>query len=82
MENREGPFKLVSVVGQTVGRPYRWHAVGYVHADGEDKYLEQIGAGTEFESREAATAGGIDAARAVARTLPPDDSLKKRKAGR
>lgn len=80
MKNREGPFTLVAVVGQDIAHPNRWHGAGFVHAEGEDRFLEQVRAGTEFETREAATHGALEAARAIARELPPNDSWETRAA--
>ncbi len=78
MKHREGPFTLAAVVGCEVGNPSRWHSAGFVHAEGESRYLEQVSAGTEFETREAATHAAIEAARSIARMLPADDSWIKR----
>ncbi|WP_126969023.1 hypothetical protein [Xanthomonas sp. BRIP62411] len=67
----EGEFRLEAVVGEDVRRPGHWHAAGSVHHGQERNHVAQVAAGTEFPSREAAYRGGIDAARAVAKTLPP-----------
>lgn len=78
MKDREGTFTLVAVVGQNIEKPNLWHAAGYVHAEGEVRYLESVRAGTDFETRQAAVHGGIEGARQIARRLDPDDSWAKR----
>jgi len=76
----EGNFRLVAVVGQAIDDPRKWHAAGFVHAAGEDDAVEMVKAGDTFPSREDAVQGGIDAARALAKTLDPDDTYAKRRA--
>lgn len=76
----EGEFRLEAAVGEDVGRPGHWHAVGYVHHGQEREPVTEVAAGTEFPSREAAYRGGIDAARAIAKTLPPGYDLATKRA--
>ncbi|WP_127159251.1 hypothetical protein [Xanthomonas arboricola] len=67
----EGEFRLDSQVAEDAQRPGHWQAVGYVRYGQEPKAVATVAAGTEFPSREAAYRGGIDAARTIAKTLPP-----------
>ena len=80
MVEHEGVFKLVAVAGRDICAPNLWKSMGLVYAAGEAVFLEQIHAGAEFATREAAMAGGIDAARAIAKTLDPADCRAKRSA--
>ncbi|WP_313203755.1 hypothetical protein [Stenotrophomonas sp.] len=80
MDVHEGVFKLVAVAGQDVCSPNLWKSMGLVYAAGEVVFLEQVHAGAAFETREAAMAGGIEAARAIARTLAPGDCRANRAA--
>jgi len=57
-----------------------WKSMGLVYAAGEAVFLEQVHAGAAFETREAAMAGGIEAVRAIARTLAPGDCRANRAA--
>ncbi|MGE6331845.1 hypothetical protein [Stenotrophomonas sp. NPDC077659] len=80
MDEHEGVFKLVAVAGQDACAPSKWKAMGLVYAPGEAVFLEQIHAGADFVSREEAIAGGINAARAVAKTLTPGECRANRAA--
>jgi len=80
MDDQEGVFRLVAVVGQDSSVPDRWKAMGLVYAAGESIFLEQIHAGAEFPSRDHALRSGISAARAIARTLDPAECRANRPA--
>ncbi|GGD58195.1 hypothetical protein GCM10007235_33150 [Pseudoxanthomonas indica] len=77
---REGTFELFSTAGQMLSDSTLWQATGYVFAKGEVDCLECGHVGGGFRSREEAEIAAIDAARAIARGLPPDDSIRKRNA--
>ncbi|AWH48526.1 hypothetical protein C1925_04815 [Stenotrophomonas sp. SAU14A_NAIMI4_5] len=78
MDEHEGVFKLVAVAGQDICSQDLWKSMGLVYAPGEAVFLEQVHAGSAFTTREAALAGGIDAARAIAKTLSPGDCRANR----
>jgi len=80
VDEREGGFRLVAVAGQDSCVPNLWKSMGLVYASGEDVFLEQVHAGADFATREEAMAGGIAAARAVARTLDPTECRANRAA--
>ncbi len=80
MDEHEGVFRLVAVAGQDICSPNLWKSMGLVYAAGEAVFLEQVHAGAAFATREEALAGGIDAARTVAKTLSPGDCRANRTA--
>ncbi len=75
----EGTFTLHAVVGLASANPRQWESIGFVHARDEGSYLECVQAGSTYETREVALFAAIEAARAVARTLDPEDSVENRR---
>lgn len=78
MQDWEGPFRLVTLVGECLERPGRWFASSCIHAVGERRALEVLNLEGDFDSYDSARSAAMEAARDIAKRLDPLDCLARR----